>query len=106
MCMCIYIHTYTHTPLSADSVFSLLNHFASLQQTTCEFLEEMLLLWGILHVHVSNQPLLVAPVGKGSSCATEGVRGKPAWEMNRQWKDWLEYRCLEQTGVQAGVGYK
>lgn len=62
----------------------------------------MLLLWGILHVHVSNQQLVVAPVGKGSRCATEGVRGKPAWEMDRKWKDWLGYWCPEQTGVHVG----
>jgi len=58
------------------------------------------LLLGGYCVYVSaNQQLLVAPVRKESCCPVERVRGEPAWEIKRKWKDWLGYRRGEQNGV-------
>lgn len=50
------------------------------------------------------QTSAVAPVGKESCCTLESVRGEPAWEMKRKWKDWLAYQCFEQKGIQVGEG--
>lgn len=44
----------------------------------------------------ANQQLLVASVGKESCCTVERVRGEPAWEIKRKWKDWLGYQCLSR----------